>query len=133
MLKNPSSSIICKWGLLQVKVMSKEFRVVGCVDWSVIGFHGFPHLIYFSPGITLSLCLGSLLLGVKRSSCFQTNRSSATHLGTVSQSCYLQSRKTDQSILSLKGHILSLCHAIYCLKPVSQESLQAPGHGCTLY
>lgn len=61
MLKDPDSSMTYNQGLLKVKIMSKGFRVMDCVDWSVFVQTSviFFNLIYLSPGIILS---GSLLL-----------------------------------------------------------------------
>lgn len=60
--------------------MSKGFRVVGCVDWSVLILACMVFLIYFSLGVILSF-----VTGVERSSSFQTNQNSVIHLGIVSQ------------------------------------------------
>lgn len=61
--------------------MSKGFRVVGCVDWSVLILACMVFLmIYFSLGVILSF-----VTGVEWSSSFQTNQNSGTHRGIVSQ------------------------------------------------
>lgn len=61
--------------------MSKGFRVVGYVDWSVLILACMILLmIYFSLGVILSF-----VTVVERYSYFQTNQNSVTHFGIVSQ------------------------------------------------
>lgn len=103
---------------LRTKIMRKGFRVLGCVDWSVMILVPTVSLICFIFPLASSCPESVVFTGIERSSSFQTNQNSVPHFEIVSQWYYLKSQKTELSISGLTGYNFSSFQATYSLKHI---------------